>query len=124
MDDTLHRVLSLYTGRPKSTFTSDNQRLLLQAALTGKPDNVVAVLPTGSGKSIAIFGPLLIEKEGVSIVITCYTALRCQLAEQARSFGIKYLVWGDRNLPNSPDRTSVQLVIMITDDVSTDEGKS
>jgi len=120
---TLFRILSLYTNRPGSTFTSDNQRLLLHAALECNYDSVIAVLPTGSGKSIAIFGPLLVENKGISIVITCYTALRRQLAEQARSFGIKHLVWSDRNLPESPDRASVQLVIMITDDIFTDDAR-
>ena len=122
-EDTLLQILSLYTRRPESTFTSDNQRLLLRASLVGDHNSVIAVLPTGSGKSIAIFGPLLVESSGISLVITCYTALRRQLAEQARSFGIKYLVWSERNLPGSPDRTSVQLVIMITDDVSTEDGR-
>lgn len=121
---TLLRALSLYTGCPEPTFTSHNQRLLLDAVLKGEPDSVIAVLPTGSGKSIAIFGPLLVERGGISIAITPYTALRRQLAEQARSFGIKHLVWGDRNDKGSPCPTSVQLVIMITDDVFGSDAQS
>lgn len=123
-DDELLKVLSLYTKRPGSTFTSENQRLLLLAALNCKYESVIAVLPTGSGKSIAIFGPSLAEKAGITVVITCYTALRRQLAEQASSFGIKHLVWSNRNQPGSPDPTSVRLVIMITDDVFTDDAQS
>lgn len=122
-DATLHRILSLYTKHPHPTFTSDNQQNLLRASLLGNYESVIAVLPTGSGKSIAIFGPLLVESAGISLVITCYTALRRQLAEQARSFGIKYLVWSDRKLPESPDPTSARLVIMITDDVSTQDAR-
>src|SRR5882757_8966752 len=95
-EDRLLQILQLYTRRPGSTFTSNNQRLLLHSILTGKRQSIIAVLPTGSGKSIAIFGPILAETEGVSVVITCYAALRRQLAEQARSFGIKHLVWSDR----------------------------
>lgn len=116
-DDVLLHILSLYTKRPGSTFTCENQRLLLDAALTCKHESTIAVLPTGSGKSIAIFGPIFAEREGISVVITCYTALRRQLAEQARSFGIKHLVWKDRHSSGSPNPTSVRLVIMITDDV-------
>ena len=116
-DKNLLRILSLYTKKPGSTFTSEKQRDLLQAILKNEVESILAVLPTGSGKSLAIFGPLLAGSPGVSVVITCYTALRCQLADQARDFGIKYLLWNERKLEGSPDCTSVQLVIMITDDV-------
>lgn len=116
-DEDLLRVLSLYTRRPGSTFTSENQKHLLSAILQNKYESVLAVMPTGSGKSIAIFGPILAGTRGVSIVITCYTALRRQLAEQAHAFGIKYLLWNKRNVDDSKDCTSVQLVIMITDDL-------
>lgn len=117
-------TLSLYTKQSGSTFTSDNQRVLLQAALNGNHDNVIAVLPTGAGKSVAIFGPVLAESYGISIVITCYAALRRQLAQQAKSFGIKHLVWSDRHLVDSPDPSSVRLVIMITDDIFKEEAKA
>ena len=123
-DDRLLQVLSLYTKRPDSVFTSDNQRRLLLEVLTGEHESIIAVLPTGSGKSIAIFGPVLAESAGITVAITCYTALRRQLTEQARSFGIKHLVWSDRNLPDSPDRASVKLVIMITDDIFTVDAQS
>lgn len=123
-DDRLLEVLSLYTKRPGSVFTSNNQRRLLLEVLTGKYESIIAVLPTGAGKSIAIFGPVLTESAGITVVITCYTALRRQLAEQARSFGIKHLVWSDRKLSNSPDRTSVKLVIMITDDIFAADARS
>jgi superfamily II DNA helicase RecQ len=123
-DSDLLQTLSLYTGRPGSTFTSENQKLLLSAILENKYESVLAVLPTGSGKSIAIFGPLLASNDGVSVVITCYTALRRQLAEQARAFGIKYLLWNERSFDGSPDRTSVQLVIMITDDLFNEEART
>jgi superfamily II DNA or RNA helicase len=120
-DETLLCALSLYTRRAGSTFTSNNQKRLLEAVLTGEHESVLAVLPTGSGKSIAIFGPPLVESEGITLVITCYSALRCQLAEQAQSFGIKHLVW-HKNAPGSLD-PSVRLVIMITDDIFQEEGK-
>ena len=115
----LHEVLSLYTGRPGSTFTSQQQENLLRAVLEGKAETIIAILPTGSGKSAAIFGPPLAESEGVTVVVTCYTALRRQLAQQAASYGIRHLVWNKRNEPDSPNPASVRLVIMITDDLST-----
>ena len=103
----LLRVLSLYTGRPGSTFTSDKQRLLLQGILENRAENILAVLPTGSGKSLAIFGPLLAGENGISVVVTCYTALRRQLAEQAHAFGIKFLLWNERTLDGRPSCTTV-----------------
>ena len=123
-EEALLHVLSLYTKRPGCTFTSEKQRLLLREVLQPEHDNAIAILPTGSGKSVAIFGPPLIEKSGISVVITPYTALRLQLAEQARSFGIKHLVWSDRNSPGSPNPTSVRLIIMIIDDVFKADARS
>lgn len=122
-EDHLLQTLSLYTRQAGSTFTSQNQRLLLQAVLEGGYDAVIGILPTGSGKSIAIFGPVLAESSGTSVVITCYAALRRQLAEQARFLGISHLVWSDRNLDGSPNRAFVRLVIMIADDMVSDEAK-
>lgn len=82
---------------------------------------MIAILPTGSGKSAAIFGPPLAESKGVTVVVTSYTALRRQLAQQATSFGIRHLVWSERNTSDSLDLASVRLVIMIIDDLSTSD---
>jgi len=122
-DDELLSILSLYTRRPNPSFTSDNQKRLLCAVLKPKHDNVIAVLPTGSGKSIAIFAPTLVEKEGISVVITPHSALRRQLAAQATQLGIPHLVWNARNQPDSPDRQRVRLVIMISDEFATTESR-
>lgn len=122
-DETLLCILSAYTRQPHPTFTCENQQRLLRHILRGKHSNILAVLPTGAGKSIAIFGPPLVESTGVSIVITPYTALRRQLAQQAKSFGIRFLVWNERNAIGSPSPVSVQLVIMITDDLFGEEAQ-
>lgn len=115
--------MSLYTRQKNPTFTCENQRRLLQEVLQAERESVLAILPTGSGKSLAIFGPTLNETAGVSVVITPFTALRRQLAEQARAFGIKLLVWSDRKSEGSLSPLSARLVIMITDDVYTDDAK-
>ena len=122
-DDELLSALSLYTRHPNPSFTSDNQKRLLAAVLKPKHDNVIAVLPTGSGKSIAIFAPPLVEKEGISVVITPHSALRRQLAAQATQLGIPHLVWNVRNQPDSPDPQRVRLVIMLSDEFATSESK-
>ena len=122
-DVELLSILSLYTGRHGSSFTSDNQKRLLCAALDLKQAIVLAILPTGSGKSIAIFGPVLAETDGVSVVITPYCALRRQLADQATALGIHHLLWNRRNDPESPDRQSVRLVIMVSDEFASEESQ-
>ena len=123
-NDVLLQTLSLYTRRLNPTFTSENQRLLLEEVLKARHENILAVLPTGAGKSIAIFGPLLVQSTGLSVVITPYTALRYQLTEQAKAFDIKHLVWSQRNTSGSPYPLSVRLVIMIADDLFTEEAKT
>jgi len=122
-DDLLFQTLSLYTRHPHAVFNSENQRLLLEEVLKARHENILAILPTGAGKSIAIFGPLLARSSGLSVVVTPYSALRRQLAEQAKAFGISHLVWNQRNTNGSPDPLAVRLVIMITDDLFTEEAK-
>lgn len=123
-DEELLSVLSRYTGKPDPSFTSENQKNLLRAVLKPKYANVIAILPTGSGKSIAIFAPILAEETGVSVVITPHCALRQQLADQAKAFGICHLVWNQRNESNAPDQHRVRLVIMISDDFATEEAQT
>ena len=122
-DQRLLQILSRYTGRPNPSFTSQNQRDLLCGVLEAEYDSIIAVLPTGSGKSIAIFGPILGESSGVSIVITPFVALRRQLADQAAALGITHLVWSNETSRNV-DPLSVRLVIMITDNVSCTEAQT
>lgn len=122
-DAELHSILSRYTGRDDSSFTCDNQKNLLRAVLNPEHDYIIAVLPTGSGKSIAIFAPPLAENRGISVVITSHCALRSQLARQAKDLSIPHLVWNARNQPDSPRPSEVRLVIMITDEFVSDEAK-
>jgi len=122
-DAELHSILSLYTGRLGSSFTSENQKSLLRAVLDPKQENIIAILPTGSGKSIAIFAPVLVETSGITVVITSHCALRRQLADQAASFSINHLVWNRRNHASSPDRQSVRLVIMLSDELVSPEAQ-
>ena len=119
----LFSVLSRYTRRNDCSFTCDNQKKLLRAVLDPQHDYIIAVLPTGSGKSIAIFAPPLAETRGVSVVITSHCALRSQLAHQAKDLGIPHLVWNTRNQQGSPRPCDVRLVIMISDEFVSDEAK-
>lgn len=82
------------------------------------------MLPTGSGKSIAIFAPVLAETTGISVVITPHCALRQQLADQATTFGIRHLVWNRRSQSDSPDPNRVRLIIMISDEFATAEAQT
>ena len=122
-DAELLSILSRYTRRDGCSFTSDNQKELLRAILNPQHDFIIAVLPTGSGKSVAIFAPPLSENSGVSVVITSHCALRRQLANQAKELGIRHLVWNTRNQPGSPRPCDVRLVIMISDEFASEEAR-
>ncbi|KAH0833799.1 hypothetical protein J3R83DRAFT_10949, partial [Lanmaoa asiatica] len=66
------RLQPLYPGQPFS-FTCSQQAELVQSCFTS--DHVLAVLPTGSGKSLAFFGAALLNPESLFIVITPFVAL-------------------------------------------------
>ncbi|KAH0836304.1 hypothetical protein J3R83DRAFT_7851 [Lanmaoa asiatica] len=62
----------LYPGRLFS-FTCSQQAELVQSCFTS--NHVLAVLPTGSGKSLAFFSAALLNPESLFITITPFVAL-------------------------------------------------
>ena len=68
---------------------------------------IVAVMPTGSGKSVLFMLPAWVEPGGVSIVVVPLKALREDMIHRCEQIGIRCAVWDGTN---QPDGASVVLV--------------
>ncbi|KAF9487623.1 P-loop containing nucleoside triphosphate hydrolase protein [Pleurotus eryngii] len=69
---------------------------------------VVGILPTGGGKSLMFYGPSLVEKDGVTIVISPFVALADEQFETAQQLGIPVSRWPS----SAADLSSTRLLIV------------
>jgi superfamily II DNA helicase RecQ len=88
----LRRVLN----KDDAEFTCPQQGDMIRHVLTGSR-NLVAILPTGSGKSMAWLIPAIIPSERVSIVIVPYQALLQDHIKEARERQISFHHWTAEN---------------------------
>ncbi|KAG8784530.1 hypothetical protein FRC12_018574 [Ceratobasidium sp. 428] len=88
------RLLAVFTGNLDATWTCPAQGEALAHILHGGT-SVLAVLPTGAGKSLLFFGPAIVQ-HGISVVITPFKALIDNHLRTAEAKGIKALHWEDR----------------------------
>ena len=84
------------------------------------------VSPTGSGKSLAMFFPVVHEylngQDGITLVILPFVALEASLSQHAKhifkKLGITYGIWpNDFKGSNGVDYNSVRLIFMQVDAV-------
>ena len=90
------------------TFKNEQQERLLKAVCFSR-NNVFAVLPTGSGKSLAFFCNALINNSQVTVVVVPLIALQKNLLEKSSQYGITASVSLD-------DVHRVSLLILSYDD--------
>lgn len=83
MDKTPEQILEKFWGYPSF---KDSQEKIINAALTGR--DVLALLPTGGGKSICFQVPAMMQ-EGICIVVSPLIALIQNQVNNLRNLGIK-----------------------------------
>jgi len=89
-DSVLRALQQLYGDN--STFNSKSQRRLVDIAL-GCEENVVAIIPTGGGKSVTWLIPALLETDIVTAVVIPFKALLLEQLSVAKSYGIPTHQW-------------------------------
>jgi superfamily II DNA helicase RecQ len=76
---------------------------------------IIAVMPTGSGKSVLFMLPAWVEPGGVSIVVVPLKALRKDMVHRCEQIGIQCAVWDGKNQPDSAS------IILVTPEKATSE---
>jgi superfamily II DNA helicase RecQ len=71
------------------------------AAIVVGESLVVAVMPTGGGKSLLFMLPVWAEQSGTTVVVIPLIALRGDTMRRCRSLGISCAAWEGRRLPDA-----------------------
>jgi superfamily II DNA helicase RecQ len=65
-------------------------------------EQVVAILPTGAGKSILFLLPCTLPSAGVTIVVVPLVSLQADLLRRIVKLRIEHLVWAEGELRDAP----------------------
>jgi hypothetical protein len=101
----------------RSTILRDGQAAGLASVLQGTSP-IVAVMPTGSGKSLLFMLPAWLEPRGVSIVVVPLLALREDLIFRCQQVGIQCAIWDGRQQPDGAT------LVFVTPEKAVDEAFS
>jgi superfamily II DNA helicase RecQ len=72
-------------------------------------EDILVILPTGAGKSVAFMAPAWAEKEKTTVVIVPFVALINEMEERCKERGLSCYIWGDSGTaPN----TAAQVVLV------------
>ena len=99
-------------GDENMTWRCPEQEKALEIIMSGR-EQVVAVLPTGSGKSLLFMLPCTLPGAQVTILIVPLVSLRGDLLRRMQALGIDHLEW------TPGERREVALVIVSTEAAST-----
>jgi RecQ family ATP-dependent DNA helicase len=98
----------------KATFRGVQQEAI-EAIVAGESP-VVAVMPTGAGKSMLFMLPAWVEQGGTTVVVVPLIALRGDMMRRCRELGIACAEWESRHPPDSA------AVVMVTPESAVGEG--
>ncbi|RGP59552.1 recq family [Fusarium longipes] len=113
-DDVIIRALRAVLRNDNARFRSPQQEeAVRQAAAQQSP--LVAVLPTGGGKSLVFMVPAMLASAGVTIVVAPYAELKRQLVQRCVDAGLDCKPWPEAR-SSWPRVTLVSAEAAITDD--------
>ena len=91
-DRLLRRALQQALRNEDADFRSAEQKEAIQRA-AAKQTPLVAILPTGAGKSLVFMVPALLIGAGMTIVVVPFRALKAQLVSRCREAGLTCSPW-------------------------------
>ncbi|KAI9452391.1 hypothetical protein HD554DRAFT_827680, partial [Boletus coccyginus] len=107
------RIKPLFPGQEHFSFTSHHQAELVQSCLTN--DHILAVMPTGSGKSLAFFAAPVLNPSGLFVVVTPFVALTEDMDRRLAALPIMGGKWSSNINP-----FEAQLVIVPAHEAATE----
>lgn len=108
---------------PEAGWRSQTQRDVMGRMMAlGRGNSLIAVLPTGGGKSIFFMLPAALERHGVHVVVVPFVALMDDLVRRACDFGIDCVGWkSSRQTGRDEPLPDASLVVVSADSVTSDE---
>jgi superfamily II DNA helicase RecQ len=111
-EDILNSLQEIYG--PAAKFVSDGQRQAVWEVVAGT-EEVVAILPTGGGKSLLFMLPVLLPDAGITVVVVPLVALQQDLVRRSTELNIPTTVWSPHS---SAPLTSPHLVLVSVEHAS------
>lgn len=96
--------------RPTMEFKSDEQCRLVQLVLDRKQD-LIAILPTGGGKSAAFEVAAMVEQGLQTVVVVPFLAIIQDILQRVRGYGIKACKWSGTE--DWPPLRKAKLVLVV-----------
>jgi hypothetical protein len=84
----------LYPVEGAASFRSESQKQLIESIIMNHAE-VVGVLATGEGKSLAFMLPSLLPRSATTVVIIPLVALRQDMVRRCEEAGVPYAVWDE-----------------------------
>lgn len=104
----------LHPNIPNIQFSSRHQAELLELSVSSF--HVFGILPTGAGKSVAIFGPALIHPTRLVVVVTPFIALTDDLDRKLSGMNISGGKWCDK-----PNPHTARIILVSAHEAGSDE---
>ncbi|MCN0155273.1 RecQ family DEAD/DEAH box helicase [Salinispora arenicola] len=101
----MEQALQRMTGRGEIRFRGVQQPAM--QAIQDGASPVVAVMPTGGGKSVLFMLPAFVAPGGCTIVVVPLISLRADLMQRCQQLGIRCVSWESRR---PPDEAAIVLV--------------
>ena len=93
---------------PDARFRSEEQAQAVQIALQGGQD-LLAILPTGGGKSLVFQLPAWVEKDQTTVVIIPFVALLEEMEDRCKELNLSCHIWRKSDAIYGPPKTQIVL---------------
>ncbi|OBZ66042.1 ATP-dependent DNA helicase tlh2 [Grifola frondosa] len=105
------QVLRQILNKPEAKWTSDAQRVAMLEVLTRKRD-VLAIMATGSGKTMLMTVPSIMESDQVTVGILPLKSLLMDYQRKLEAAGISHEVWMGKNQTRLSGLSNLILVLV------------
>ena len=106
------RALRSILRSPTAAWRSDDQRTIIARLVLAKhPEDYLAILPTGFGKSLSFFIPAILFDDKITVVIVPYISLLDDLQARAEELHLKPVRWKN----SKPDPAVASLLLASAD---------
>src|SRR5271156_5512797 len=109
MEEAQDQLEALYG--PGATYRSPGQRTLIEHILAGDGE-IVAVLATNEGKSLAFLLPPRLRGAGTTVVVVPLVALRQDLVRRCAELGVQFAVWDEATAADEQRAVGCPLVFV------------
>lgn len=108
-EDVQFALRSMFPDKSRPAFRSRQQEALIHAITAGQPE-IIGILATGEGKSLAFLLPSILPRAGMTVVVVPLVALKGDMQRRCEEAELEYAVWDSAN--TKVDYSGIPLVFV------------